>query len=52
VPDQYWEQLLDIAHRRITLAGYRIADLILAAADQNAAERELAGKVLDTIDQH
>lgn len=52
VPDKYWEQLQSVAHRRITLAGYRIADLIIAAADQIASERELAGKVLDAIDQH
>jgi hypothetical protein len=52
VPAEYWEQLQSVAHRRITLAGYRIADLIISAADQIASERELAGKVLDTIDQH
>lgn len=38
VPPEYWEQLQEIAYRRITLAGYRIADLIIAAADQIAAE--------------
>ena len=52
VPAKYWEQLQNIAHRRITLAGYRIADLIIAAADQIESERALAGKVLDTVDQH
>ena len=52
VPSEYWEKLQDIAHRRITLAGYRMADLIIAAADQIASERALAGRVLDTVDQH
>ena len=52
LPTEYWEKLQSVAHRRITLAGYRIADCILAAADQIASERALAGKVLDTIDQH
>ena len=52
LPAKYWEKLQSVAHRRITLAGYRIADLIIAAADQIASERALAGKVLDTVDQH
>jgi hypothetical protein len=50
VPAEYWEQLQSVAHRRITLAGYRIADLIITAADQIAAERAFAGRVLDTVD--
>ena len=52
VPAEYWEKLQDVAHRRITLAAYRLADLIIAAADQIASERTLAGRVLNTIDQH
>ena len=32
VPAEYWAKLLDVAHRRITLAAYRLADLFLAAA--------------------
>ena len=40
VPAEYWEQLQEIAHGRITLAGYRIADLIVSAADLIAAEEE------------
>lgn len=50
VPAEYWEKLQDVAHRRTTLAGYRIADCILSAADQIEAERAFAGKVLDTVD--
>jgi hypothetical protein len=50
VPAEYWEKLQDVSHRRITLAGYRIADLIIAAGDQIAAERTLVGKALDTLD--
>jgi hypothetical protein len=52
VPAEYWEKLQNVAHRRITLAAYRLADLIIAAADQIASERALAGSVLNTIDQH
>ena len=50
VQAEYWEQLQDVAHQRVTLAGYRIADCILTAADQLAAERAFTGKVLDTVD--
>jgi hypothetical protein len=50
VPEEYWDQLQDIAQRRITLAGYRIADLVLAAADQIDSERSFSGKALDTLD--
>jgi len=50
VPTEYWEKLLDVAHERITLAGYRIADLIIFAGDQIATERGLAGNALDTVD--
>lgn len=41
VPAKYWKKLQDVAHRRITLAGYRIADLIKSAADRIAAQRKL-----------
>jgi hypothetical protein len=47
VPDEYWEKLQDVTGRRLALAGYRIADIILAAADRLDAERSLSGKVLD-----
>ena len=50
VPAEYWEVLQNVAHRRITLAGYRIAHLIFSTADQIAAERGLATRALDTID--
>ncbi|MBW2431694.1 MAG: S1/P1 nuclease [Deltaproteobacteria bacterium] len=50
VPAEYWKKLQDVSHRRITLAGYRIADLIISAGDNIAAERTLAGKALDTLD--
>ena len=50
VPDEYWEKLQQVAQRRIVLAGYRIADLILAAVDRVDAEKSFTGKALDTLD--
>lgn len=50
VPAEYWQKLQAVSHRRITLAGYRIADLVISAGDQIAAERTLAGKALGTLD--
>jgi len=47
VPTEYWEELQDVAHRRIALAGYRIADIIIAAADQISADKAMSVKVLD-----
>ena len=52
VPAEYWETLQQVVQRRITLAGYRIADLVLAAADQIYSERSFLGKALDTLDNH
>ena len=51
LPAEYWEKLQPVVQRRITLAGYRIADLIIAAADQIDSERSFAGKALETLDQ-
>lgn len=50
VPNEYWEKLQQVAQRRITLAGYRIADLVLAAADQIQTEKSFTGKALETLD--
>ena len=50
VPAEYWDQLQQVAQRRITLAGYRIADLVMAAADQINAERSFNGKAMATLD--
>jgi hypothetical protein len=44
VSPEYWEGLQLTAGRRITLAGYRIADLIIAAADQIAAHKKYVGR--------
>ena len=44
LPDGYWEKVPPTTARRITLAGYRIADLILSAADQIEAERKFLGR--------
>ncbi len=44
VPAEYWEKLQITAERRITLAGYRIADLIVAAADQITAQQKYVGR--------
>jgi hypothetical protein len=50
VPAEHWAKLQEIAQRRITLVGYRIADLLLSAADQIDSERSFSGKALDTLD--
>ena len=47
---EYWEKLQQVAQRRITLAGYRIADLVISAADNIVSERSFSGKALDTLD--
>ena len=39
LPAGYWEKLQETSERRITLAGYRLADLILAAANDIEAQR-------------
>ncbi len=44
LPPGYWEKLQSTAERRITLAGYRIADLLLSAADQIEAQRKFVGR--------
>ena len=44
LPDGYWEKLQLTAERRITLAGYRIADLVLSAAAQIEAQRKFIGR--------
>jgi len=44
LPPGYWEKVVDTAERRITLAGYRIADLLLSAADQIEAQRRFIGR--------
>ena len=49
VPAEHWERLQDLAHSRVTLAGYRMADIIVAAADALANERTLSGTILDTV---
>jgi len=44
LPAGYWEKVQGTAERRITLAGYRIADLVLSAADQIEAQRKFVGR--------
>ena len=44
LPAGYWEKLQATAERRITLAGYRIADLLISAADNIAAQRKFIGR--------
>lgn len=39
LPADYWKELQRVCQRRITLAGYRIADLILSAAARIEAQR-------------
>jgi hypothetical protein len=42
VPAEYWEKVQEMVRRRLALAGYRLADVILAAADRIEAERTVA----------
>lgn len=44
VPAEYWERLQHTTARRITLAGYRMADLIISAADNINMQREFVGR--------
>ena len=44
LPAGYWDKLQATSERRITLAGYRIADLLLSAADQIEAQRKFIGR--------
>jgi hypothetical protein len=44
VPDEYWQKLQLTAEQRITLAGYRIADIIIAAADNIEAQTKFVGR--------
>jgi hypothetical protein len=44
VPAEYWQKLQLTAEQRITLAGYRIADIIIAAADNIEAQTRFVGK--------
>jgi len=52
VPAEYWEKVQEVVPRRLALAGYRIADVILAAADRIETERSLSGRVLDAMPRH
>jgi hypothetical protein len=47
VPADYWEKLQDTAHRRIALAGYRLAALLISVGDRITAERALSGRLLE-----
>ena len=44
VPADYWEKVQSTTGQRTTLAGYRIADLVIAAADQIEAQRKFVGR--------
>jgi hypothetical protein len=44
LPPGYWEKLQPTAERRITLAGYRIADLLISAAERIEAQRQFVGR--------
>jgi hypothetical protein len=44
LPDGYWDKLQRTAERRITLAGYRITDLVISAADHIEAQRKFVGR--------
>jgi len=44
LPAGYWEKLQSTAERQLTLAGYRIADLIFTAADQIEGQSKFVGR--------
>lgn len=44
LPAGYWEKLQSTAERRITLAGYRIADVFLSAAGNIEAQMKFMGR--------
>jgi hypothetical protein len=52
VPAEYWEKVQEVAPRRVALAGYRIAEIVFAAAESLETERALAGKVLEAMPRH
>ena len=52
VPDEYWTRVQTTVPRRLALAGYRMADIILAAADEIETERTLAGELLGALPRH
>jgi len=43
LPAGYWEKLQSTSERQLMLAGYRIADLLISAADQIEAQRKFIG---------
>ena len=50
VPAEHWAQLQKHAHSQVTLAGYRIADVIVFAADRLLVEHTMTGNVLESMD--
>ncbi|WP_455377192.1 S1/P1 nuclease, partial [Petrachloros mirabilis] len=44
LPAGYWERLQSTVERRLTLAGYRIADLLISATEQIEAQRKFVGR--------
>ncbi|MGI9522467.1 MAG: S1/P1 nuclease [Hyphomicrobiaceae bacterium] len=49
VPAEYWEKVQEVATRRLALAGYRIADIILVAADRIETEKGLHRQAMDAM---
>lgn len=39
VPERYWRALRDLSERRVAVAGYRLADLVIGAVGEKAASR-------------
>lgn len=50
VPSEHWAQLQEHAHSQIALAGYRIADVIVAVADSLLLEYTMTGNILENVD--
>ena len=50
VPADHWAELQEHAHRQVTLAGYRIADVIISVADSLMLEQSMSGKILEVVD--
>ena len=50
VSAEHWAELQKHAHSQVTLAGYRIADVIVSAADRLLVEHTMTGNVLERMD--
>lgn len=52
VPAAYWEKLQQTVARRLALAGYRIANLVIAAFDRIETDQSLAIEAANSAPGH